>query len=261
MENPFTDDRLAMVAHDLKNPLQCIAGYANLMLRRMLSEQERDRALQGIISSSRWAAQIVEDLNDLASLDRGGLALDDKPFRLDLVIQEVVESFGITAADKEVSLVYEPLCSCMLVQGDPQRLRRVLDNLLANALKHVRPKSGSILVSAGRRAGRAWVEVSDNGCGIDPSDQPFLFDKFFQGSRERRDGLGLGLFIAKTILQAHGGDIAVCSAGLDKGTSFELHIPSPDSLLEDFGARVEPPPFGLSSALPAPAGGGGEMSS
>lgn len=247
------NDVLAMVAHDLRNPLTCIEGYAINLQTLSLTEAEKADSLNRIVSCSRWAAVLVNDLLDAVAIERGRFTLRRRAVALESVLKETIEAFSLACRTRHVRLTLDISHESFLVMADPIRVRQVLHNFLNNALKHV-PPQGHIAVSAHHTGGQAVVEVTDNGTGIAPEDQAQVFDKFFRKDDPSSGSLGLGLYIARSIIEGHGGSIGVRSEGLGKGSTFHFSLPAfkPERTYAEFKkskAADTPIPWRLPSPL------------
>lgn len=241
------DDILTLVAHDLKNPLTCIEGYASLLLEDGLTKENREKALRRILSCCRWAGAIVSDLMDAKAIEQGGFTLSKSLVSLEEVVRTAVEDLQVVCQRKAVVVHVQIAPGAGRVLADPVRIRQVVNNLLANALKHV-SFAGRISASLSESAaGELVVSIADNGTGIDPAHQSKIFEKFYQASYESRGNLGLGLFISKVIVELHGGRIWVYSEGLGHGATFHFSLPQyqPERAYDGFKAwrsQDTPPP-------------------
>lgn len=221
---------LAVVAHDLKNPLACIQSYVELMLERDMDAAQRAECLARVLASSRAACALVRDLCDADALERGQLSLRREWFSLLDLLKEAVASFEAVARARGAALTLRLATASTLVHADRGRVFQAVSNLIANALKHVPSGAGRVALVA-RQCGRELViEVADNGIGIAPDKLPRLFGKFYRAEPERYEGLGLGLFIARKIAEASGGSLRAASEGLGLGASFSLSLPGCPSL-------------------------------
>ncbi len=219
-----------IVSHELRTPMTSILGYAEFLEDELIarSEQELRRHVGQILASTRRLERLVNDLLDYARLEAGNFRLELESADLKIKIQEAVESLRPQALDKALELTLSlPDASLQLVM-DPGRIEQALFNLVGNAIKFT-PPSGSIWILASLIDGRVQVEVRDSGPGFSREGAEELFVKFVQGeagSAKPRSGLGLGLSIAKAIVEAHGGNI-----GLDSepgfGSRFWFTLPLP----------------------------------
>ena len=218
---------VAMVAHDLRNPLTVIRGYGEVLegeLAAGASPRQR-QAVQTIARNTGHMIDLTEDLLEVSRLTSGSIEFEMEPLPLELVIEEVCTSFGPRLAEKRLGLKMELPAKLPTVLGDPSHLSRVLSNLVANACNYT--PSGAIIVGARPVNGSVQVSVSDTGIGIPPAEQKRLFTHFFRGEHEivrSNKGSGLGLLIARSIVEAHGGKIWVESEP-DKGSTFYFTLP------------------------------------
>jgi PAS domain S-box-containing protein len=215
----------AIVAHDLRNPLHSI-----LMQTRLL-QADPDQGGRGPGDALALLARVatrmnrlVEDLLDVARMEAGRFTIDRAPVPADRALLDAVESQRPASATARVTLEIESPSALPAISADRVALQRVFDNLLANALKHT-PSGGRITVGAEPRDGAVLFWVKDTGPGIAAEDLPHVFDRFWQAKRRReRGGAGLGLAIARGLVEAHGGSIRVEST-LGRGTVFQFTIP------------------------------------
>ncbi len=214
------------VSHDLKTPLTSLIGFAEFLedeLGGPLTDQQRDFVEQ-IKKNAERQEQLINDLLDYARVEAGTFELRCAEADLAEVIREISDGFLPQALAAKVSLKVTLQRAPLRLRLDQERIERVLANLLSNAVKFTPPK-GVIEVRACRQEDRLRCEVSDTGPGIAPEDQPQLFQRYSQlESGKFRGGLGLGLSICKTIVEAHGGAIGVESA-LGKGSTFWFTLP------------------------------------
>ncbi|WP_233855770.1 ATP-binding protein [Paraburkholderia sp. HD33-4] len=218
---------LAMLAHELRNPLAPLRSSAEL-LQRVLVEPTRTRRAADIVERQvTQLTRLVDDLLDISRITQGKIELRRTPQRLDHLISNSIESAELLVREKGHSIVILPGPGTLTVMGDPQRLVQCLGNVLANAAKYT-PPSGEIRVRTRREGNEAVVTISDNGIGIPAETLPKVFDLFAQGERmldRSQGGLGIGLAIVKRLVEMHGGSVAVHSDGADKGASFEIRLP------------------------------------
>ena len=223
----YRDQYIAFVCHDLGNPLVAII-LATGLIRRELSGSSLDistllKHLTLIERSTASMDRMISDLLDIERITQGKLHLKAQEVDLRLLLQECVDLFSPIVAAKSFTMTVdvggEPLVSLL----DHDRILQVLSNLIGNALKFT-PERGHIRLAARKLETEVEMSVSDNGPGIADQDQPKLFQKFSQFALENRRGLGLGLFIAKWIVEAHEGRIWVTSEA-GKGSTFSFLLP------------------------------------
>ncbi|WP_437507949.1 PAS domain-containing protein [Sorangium sp. So ce1099] len=213
----------SVVAHDLKQPVTTIVGYAAQLERRPhVADAVKARAGH-ILASARRLGRMVSDLTDISRIESRRLAIERAPVDLPALVQAVVERM---ASDTEGNAVdVEIRGEIPTVLADAGRVEQVLSNLLSNAAKYGEPAT-PITTRLDRRADAVEISIRNRGRGIPPEDLPFLFERFFRGKarEERVLGLGLGLYIAKGLIEAHGGSIWVESSG-DGHTTFYFTLP------------------------------------
>jgi len=218
---------ISIVYHDLRNPMTAINGYAELLIRGRegpINEKQR-RSLEKIRSLVRRMASLVSDLQDLSLLEAGKVRLVYQPVHIAEVVNEVVESLEGVIRDKKLQLYTQIPAPLPPVRGDRSRIFRILENLVANACYYT--DEGSITISARAVGEMVQVSVSDTGRGIPEKEQPQIFQRFFRGEeavKKKREGTGLGLYIAKTFVEMHGGRIWFESEE-GKGTTFHFTLP------------------------------------
>jgi signal transduction histidine kinase len=217
------ENLLAVVSHDLKDPLNSVLMSCELMYESAIEPQER-RRLEIMRRSALRMDRLIHDLLDLASLDGGTFSVNHAPCDVPLLIEDVLDAFLPSAMEKEIALTRELEQPLLPLSCDRSRLHQVLSNLLSNAIKFT-PKAGRVILRAKNAARSVSFSISDTGPGI-PSDQlPYVFDRFWQANHTRRLGTGLGLSIAKGIVEAHGGVIRARSEP-HVGSTFEFELPA-----------------------------------
>ncbi|HAD05975.1 MAG TPA: two-component sensor histidine kinase [Anaerolineaceae bacterium] len=224
LEKLFDTQRrfLADVSHELRTPLTVIKGEVGLM--RLTNELDEE-SLRNIEKEVDRLTRLVGDLLLLAQAESGQLPLDLKPVEMDTILLEVMQQMQVLASGK-INLRLEEIDQ-VIVNGDRDRLKQVILNLVSNAINYT-PPGGEVRVWLSKQDGRACLKVEDTGPGIQPDDLPYIFDRFYRGdpSRKRTEnsGFGLGLSIAKWIVDRHGGQIEVESQ-VGKGTRFTVWLP------------------------------------
>jgi PAS domain S-box-containing protein len=221
------DEFISLVSHELRTPLTSIRGYLELLLDGGAGEltEDQSRFLAVVDRNSKRLMHLVGDLLFLAQVEAGKLALELAELSLDDIVAEAVEAAKPIADEKGIELRVT-LESVPTMVGDRSRLAQVLDNLVSNALKFT-AAGGSVDVRVSADCGDALIEVADTGMGIAPAEQEYLFDRFFRSSEatERAiPGTGLGLTIAKAIVERHEGTIEVESAA-GEGTTMRVRLP------------------------------------
>ncbi|MDQ4079868.1 MAG: HAMP domain-containing histidine kinase [Gemmatimonadota bacterium] len=216
------DEVLAIVAHDLRTPLDAILTSVAFLMDVEHSEEERRRLLAVIRRSVSGMHRLIDDLLDVARMESGAFAVDLHPCDLGALARDVVEQFRRQAVNAGLTLECH-IESDTIVTADRHRIAQVLQNLIGNALKFT-PAGGRVTVDV-RRGGTGGVHcsVADTGAGIAPDDLSRLFERFWQARRDRRGGAGLGLAIARGIVEAHGARLEVDSE-LGAGSTFFFHL-------------------------------------
>jgi PAS domain S-box-containing protein len=220
------DDLLAVVSHDLGNPLSAIRIGTSLLLRTRPASEEGSAGwqhLEFIRQSVLQMENLINDLLDVKRLEGGMIALDLEPLAVDRVVHDVMEVFRPIADGRSIALAADVAVSLPALHADPQRIVQVLSNLVSNAVKFTEP-GGEVCIAATAADGVVCFSVSDTGPGIAEDQQQHVFDRFWQARRSGRKGLGLGLAIAHGIVIAHGGRIWVESSP-GAGATFLFTIP------------------------------------
>jgi len=216
------DDMMAVVSHDLRNPLNTILLGASMIETAGLPERAADM-VQRMQRAAARMNDLVNDLLDLTKIDAGTLTIEPKPEVLAVVVEEALDHVRAVAVDKKVALACTVAEDMPPVAIDRHRLLQAFANLLGNAVKFT-AGGGSVRIDAEHAEGAAMVRVHDTGAGIAPEHLPHLFDRYWQAKATSSLGAGLGLFIAKGIVEAHGGTITVDST-LGVGTTFSFTLP------------------------------------
>jgi len=216
------------ISHDLRTPLTTMQGYMETLLMKdaELTPEARRSYVEKAIEHSRRLSKLVSDLFELAKLEAREAAAHREPFRLDELVQDVVQKFQLRAQEKSVDIYANGAGELPFVHADIALIERVIENLLDNALRYT-PADGSVSVSLEHRGGFISVRVSDTGSGIPREELPGIFERFHRmdGTRKDRSGhSGLGLAITRRILQLHGSDITVESE-VNVGTTFAFRLP------------------------------------
>jgi signal transduction histidine kinase len=212
------EDLLRAVSHDLRNPLQIVVLQAQRLLALAKEDRSR-RGAGGILAAARRMDRMLRDLADSARSESGRLELDRKPLALRPFVAQLLEgSDGVLDAKRVELAIPEELPA---VHADPDRLDRILVNLVGNALKYT---PGQVRIRAERADGEVRIAVEDGGPGIAASDLPRLFERYYRGQRHEGEGLGLGLYIVRKLVEAHGGRIGVESYP-GRGSTFTVALP------------------------------------
>jgi signal transduction histidine kinase len=219
---------VAWVSHDLRTPLTSMRAVLEALADGMVDDPETVQRYYRVAQQDiRSLSHLIDDLFDVSQIDAGGLQLDVAPNSIGDLISDTIERFSETARRQNVQLAGEVQAGTDPVRMDAPRIGRVLANLTSNALRHT-PAGGQVHLAARRTASGIEVEVRDTGEGIRPEDLPYVFDRFYRGEKSRSratGGAGLGLAIARGIVEAHGGSIRVESEA-GHGARFVFVLPA-----------------------------------
>lgn len=225
--NRIKDEFLAVLSHELRSPLNPILGWSKLLQQGKLDAAKTMTALATIERNAQLQAQLIEDLLDISRILRGKLSLNIMPVDLSKVICAALETVRLAAEAKSLHIQKTFLSDVGTVIGDAGRLQQVVWNLLSNAVKFT-SVGGQITLTLTQTGTHAQLQVTDTGKGINPDFLPYVFEHFRQedGATTRKfGGLGLGLAIARQIVELHGGIIWVESLGENQGATFTVQIP------------------------------------
>jgi CheY-like chemotaxis protein len=221
------DEFLAMLAHELRNPLAPIRNAIGV-LRELPGADERTERLRAVIDrQSEHMARLLDDLLDVSRITRGKIELRREAVDLSSVVQQAADAARHLAEARGQVLTVQVFPKPLWLDVDPTRLHQVVENLLNNAAKYTQP-GGQIEVRVERDAEFGVVRVRDNGSGIDPAFLPHLFELFAQGDRSvarLRGGLGIGLTMVQRLVELHGGSVTAQSDGLGQGSEFVVRLP------------------------------------
>lgn len=241
------DEMLAIVSHDLRNPLHTIGMSAQLMLDALPDDASPPslRKQAGIIRrSAQRANRLIADLLDVRRIETGRLAIECAPVDVRVLLDDVEEMFAAEAEERHVALLHEIESPSTSVLADRERVLQLFTNLVGNALKFT-PAGGTVTVSAQLVEAGVRFRVRDTGPGIPAEQLPHLFDRYWQARRNDRRGVGLGLAIAKGIAEAHGGALTARSE-VGRGTEFSFTLPiatatEPRTLVDEPAQRAHAP--------------------
>ncbi len=227
--NRLKDEFLATLSHELRNPLNVVIGYAEI-LRRSEEFQGNTFVLKAAETIRRNAlaqAQLVSDLLDLSRLQMGKLSLNRQPVSLSTVISDAIETVRTEATAKRISLDVSLSKEVVVVEGDPIRLAQIAWNLLNNAIKFT-PADGKVRINLSCEGDYSVLAVEDSGQGIAPEFLPHVFEIFRQADASivrKQGGMGIGLALVSQLAELHGGDVKAESEGPGKGARFTVRIP------------------------------------
>jgi two-component system, OmpR family, sensor histidine kinase BaeS len=210
---------MADIAHELRTPLAVLQGRLEGMVDGVYPRDEAQ--LTAVLQETRVLTRLVEDLRTLAHSESGTLTLQKESTDIATLLNDTAASFAADTAARNLSLDVDAPTDLPLVDIDPLRIREVLTNLMANALRHT-PERGRVLVTVSADDKTVKMSVSDTGSGISAAELPNIFDRFYKGHGSR--GSGLGLTIARNLVIAHGGEIRAESEE-GKGTTIFVHLP------------------------------------
>ena len=221
------DEFLASLSHELRTPLNAILGYARMLRTGMIAPDKKEKAIDTIERNATSLTQIVEDVLDISRIVSGKIRLNVQAVDFPDIVRSAIDAVAPAAEAKGVRIetVLDPRATP--ISGDPERLQQVLWNLLSNAVKFT-SRGGKAQVRLERVNSHVEVTVSDTGIGIPAEFLPHVFERFRQadaGTARERGGLGLGLSIARQLIEMHGGTIEASSSGIDQGATFRVKIP------------------------------------
>ncbi len=222
------DEFLATVSHELRTPLNAILGWSSLLKDGSRNAQDTKRALATIERNAQAQAKLIDDILDVSRIIGGRMRLEMRPVVVSALVEAARDVVKPSAEAKGVHFEMEVAPDAGLILADADRLQQVLWNLLINAVKFT-PKGGRVRLHVDRAEGAIRFVVSDTGAGIAAEHAPFIFDRFRQvdsSTTRKHGGLGLGLAIARHIVELHGGTIAVASPGLGRGATFTATLPA-----------------------------------
>ena len=244
------DQFIAMVSHELRNPLGAIVNATELANRESDQSESRHRPLKTIARQVQQMSRLLDDLLDVSRITSHKLQLDFQTFSLTERAKDWADA--ATHLLKDVDFHTEFADDPLVVRGDPVRLQQVAMNLLSNATRFT-PKGGRVDFRLRMDGGHAVLQVQDTGIGIKKEDQNRIFDLFVQAGRlqdSAEGGLGIGLLLVKSVIGLHGGSVNVHSDGPDQGSTFEVRIPlCQDAIIDDGGNEFDDRAAGVSCRI------------
>ncbi|HEU4874108.1 MAG TPA: CHASE domain-containing protein, partial [Pyrinomonadaceae bacterium] len=240
--NRLKDEFLATVSHELRTPLTAILGWSRLLEGGSLDDSVVQQAVETIGRNAKAQAQIVDDILDVSRIITGNLYLDLHPLEVVPVVENAINVVRPTADAKGIRVETYFDSRPAVISGDANRLQQVVWNLLSNAVKFTE-SGGRVCVKVTQSGGAVEVTVSDTGQGIDKEFLPYVFDRFRQAdstTTRQHGGLGLGLAIARHLVEIHGGTIRGESAGIGQGASFTIRLPLLEAAVSATNANQKP---------------------
>jgi len=237
------DEFLATLSHELRTPLNAILGWVQMLQTGMVSPERLRHAIDVIGRNTNLQARLIEDILDVSRIISGKLEIEHAPVLIAPLIDTVVSGMMPAAQGKNIELVKTIPADLPVIDGDAKRLHQVLGNVLSNAVKFT-PGGGRIDVRCAYQDDAIVIEVQDSGAGIAPEFLPYVFDRFRQADSRairRHGGLGLGLAIARHLIEQHDGDIRATSAGPGLGTTVHIRLPVSAGGSEEATASVSLP--------------------
>ena len=227
-QNRAKDNFLATLSHELRTPMTSILGWVQFLRTGGYSPEELEEALQTVESSAKLQARLIDDMLDVSRIVLGKFQVDLRPTRISDIVEAALTTARPAAAENDVKLTseIEDRERDAIVQADSTRMQQVIGNILSNAIKFT-PPGRQVELTMAREDHRLKICVKDEGEGIEPTFLPYVFERLRQGDGSgKRSGLGLGLAIARHIVELHHGDIVAESEGKGKGARFIVTLPT-----------------------------------
>ena len=243
------DQFLATLSHELRSPLSAVLHWTHMLRRGLVEPAQVDHALEIVERNARAQVRLIEDLLDVTRIVSGKLSVELARVDLATIVSAVVDLVRGAADGKRIGVEIEREAGALPVRGDATRLQQVFQNLLTNAVKFT-PDGGRVTVVLGRAGDHAEVVVRDTGIGIAADVLPHVFERFHQGDpsvAQQHGGLGLGLAIARHLVEMHGGSIEAHSDGVQRGAAFTVRVPL------DLGSEMGKDPPAVENARQQPA--------
>ena len=227
--NRLKDEFLAIMSHELRNPLNVISGYSELLVRNevLIQFPQVHRMADAIRRNAKAQSKLISDLLDLSRLRSGKLELNREIVSLIVSVNNAIDTVSADAQAKDITIQFEQPDESLFVDGDPVRLAQIVWNLLNNSVKFSQP-GGHIIVRLAKEKDHVTLTVEDNGQGIDPTFLPYIFELFRQADQSTtrsHTGMGIGLAVVQQLVELHNGSISAYSAGFGKGAQFTVKLP------------------------------------
>lgn len=248
----YKDEFLAMLAHELRNPLAALCNAVQVMNISQDDPQRLEWTRNVMAEQVELLARLIDDLLDVARITRGKITLREEPLDVSALVKRAVESVKPLTQARGHELELSGTDEAIWLRGDSPRLGQVLTNLLTNSAKYTEP-GGRIRITAKRDADWVVIKVSDTGIGISEELLPHVFEIFFQDERSAdraSGGLGIGLTLVKSLVELHGGSVEAKSDGLGKGSEFIVRLPATDEDLAGKTPDADPAPTGIHAGPP-----------
>src|SRR5215471_8228578 len=219
------DEFLAILGHELRNPLGAIVTAVQLMERRTEGASSAERAI--ILRQTRLLSRLVDDLLDVSRVASGKIVLQRSRVEIRELVERCVQSLAAAATSRRITVAVETGTEPWRLDGDPVRLEQVVNNLLTNAIKYT-PPGGRVEVTLEAEGASGEIRVADTGVGMDPQMLPRIFDLFAQADKtldRSQGGLGIGLTLVRRLVEMHGGTVRAFSPGPGKGSTFVVRLP------------------------------------
>ncbi len=232
--NRIKDEFLSVLSHELRNPLNSLVGWAQLLRSQKLDKKRLAHGLEAIENSAKLQTQLIEDLLDISRISSGKMLLDARMMQLAPIIEAAIEVVRTSADAKQIQLVSRLDAASKQIFGDPIRIQQILWNLLSNAIKFT-PARGRVEITLEYIDAIAQIQVSDTGKGINADFLPYVFDRFRQADStltRQNSGLGLGLTIVRHLVELHGGTVDAESLGEKQGATFTVRLPLQSKIAE-----------------------------
>ena len=217
------EELLGVVAHDLRNPLNLIITSTDLLLEENLDRSRRKELLAVTMRAGRQMNRLIGDLLDTVRLQAGKFTLDVEDVAVVMIFRQAEETFRPLAAQRKIQLEAILPEDGIAVRADPLRVSQIVGNIMGNAIKFT-PEQGSVTIRSAANGNHVAIHITDTGPGIAPADMDHLFDNFWQARRNDHRGVGLGLAIARGVVEAHGGRIW-CESAPGRGSTFSFTLP------------------------------------